>query len=439
MHRRRLPPRRAAALSPLAAALFGASLLAGCGDSPPPPGTGPDGITFREGAPPPPLASCPAPTPGFEIDEVAVGLEVPWDMAQAPDGRLFVTERPGRIRVVENGVLRETPWFDLAVEHGDEIGLLGIMLAPDFDETGHLFVVSSHFRPEPLGGFPVLGWALRRLRNRLPGDGGTSIITRVQRITDQGGMGAGLTPWVDNLPAAIIHAGGALRPHPDGGMLLSLGDAMDPWSAQDPESLRGAILHIRSTSEPPPRQRLRPSDHVVAKGVRNSQGIGFLGADSSTTVFIDHGPSGLAAEARRQAKDELNLLEPGANYGWPVEAGRVPDARFRQPLVEWTPAIAPGGMTTLPGDGMGGDPDATARVLVAGLRGETLVQVVMAREDATRSWSPTCQQRLLGDEWGRLRAVLAGADGEVYLSTSNRDGRGVPRPGDDRILRLRWN
>jgi aldose sugar dehydrogenase len=439
MRRHRLPPRRALARFPPAVTLLGFSLLAGCGETPPAPGSGPDGITLREGPPPPPPASCPAPIPGFEIDVVATGLEVPWDMAQAPDGRLFVTERPGRIRVIENGTLRATPWFELDVEHGDEIGLLGIMLAPDFDETGHLFVVSSHFRPEPLGGLPVLGWALRRIRNRLPGDGGTSMITRVQRITDQGGTGADLTPWVDNLPAAIIHAGGALRAHPDGGMLLSLGDAMDPWSAQDPESLRGAILHIPSTSEPPAVRRLRPEDHLVAKGVRNSQGIGFLGTDPPTAVFIDHGPSGLAAEARRQAKDELNVLEPGANYGWPVEAGRFPDSPFRQPVAEWTPAIAPGGLATLPGDGVGGDPDATARVLVTGLRGETLVQVVMVREDATLSWSPTCQHRLLGDEWGRLRAVLAGAEGEVYLSTSNRDGRGVPRPGDDRILRLRWH
>jgi len=439
MRCRRFPPGRALALSPLALVLLGVSLLVGCGESPPAPGAGPEGITLRDGAAPPPLASCPAPIPGFAIDEVATGLEVPWDMAQVPDGRIFVTERPGRIRVIENGILRDTPWFELEVEHGDEIGLLGIMLAPDFDRTGHLFVVSSHFRPEPLGGFPVLGWALRRIRNRLPGDGGTSMITRVQRITDQGGTGVDLTPWVDNLPAAIIHAGGALRAHPDGGMLLSLGDAMDPWSAQDPESLRGSILHIPSTSEPPARRRLRAADHVMAKGVRNSQGIGFLGSDSGTTVFIDHGPSGLAAEARRTAKDELNVLEPGANYGWPVEAGRFPDSRFRQPLVEWTPAIAPGGLATLSGDGMGGDPDATARVLVTGLRGETLVQVVMVRGDATGSWSPTCQHRLLGDEWGRLRAVLAGADGEVYLSTSNRDDRGVPRPGDDRILRLRWH
>jgi glucose/arabinose dehydrogenase len=343
------------------------------------------------------------------------------------------------IRVIENGVLRDTPWFEMEVGHGHEIGLLGIMLAPDFGETGHLFVVSSHVRPEPLGGFPVLGWALRRIRNRLPGDGGSSLITRVQRITDQEGSGAGLTPWVDNLPAAILHAGGALRPHPDGGMLLSLGDAMDPWTAQDPKSVRGSILHIPSTSEPPPGRRLRPADHVVAKGIRNSQGIGFLGPDSSTTIFIDHRPSGLAWEARRLAKDELNLLVPGANYGWPVEAGRFPGSRFRQSLVEWTPAVAPGGMATLPGDGMGGDPNTTARVLVTGLRGETLVQVLMVRGDATPSWSPICQHRLLGDAWGRLRAVLAGAEGEVYFSTSNRDGRGVPGPGDDRILRLRWD
>ncbi|TVP42668.1 MAG: hypothetical protein EA350_15005 [Gemmatimonadales bacterium] len=430
-------PHRGGLLPVARLALLALPLLGGCGDSAPPP-EGPDSITLREGAPPPPLASCPAPVPAFDIDEVAVGLEVPWDLALAPDGRLFVTERPGRIRVIENGVLRETPWFELEVEHSDEIGLLGMMLAPDFALTGHIFVVSSHFRPEPLGGFPVLGWGLRRIRNRLPGDGGTSLITRVQRITDHGGTGAGLTPWVDNIPAAIIHAGGALRPHPDGGMLLSLGDAMDPWSAQDPESLRGSILHIPSTSEPPPRLRLRPADHVVARGVRNSQGIGFLGADSSAVVFIDHGPSGLASEARRQAKDELNLLVPGDNYGWPVEAGRFPDSRYRQPVVEWTPAIAPGGMATLPGDGLGGDPNTTARVLVTGLRGETLVQVRMERVDATSSWLPICQHRLLGDEWGRLRAVLAGADGAVYVSTSNRDGRGVPRPGDDRILRLQW-
>ncbi len=408
------------------------ALLAGCVDR------APEG-EMRESQPPhETLATCDSPRPTFEIEELARGLEVVWDFAPAPDGRLFVTERPGRIRVIDQDGLHEESWFELDVEHREEAGLMGITLARDFATSGHLFVASSHLRPPPLGGIPVLSRLLHVVRIRTAGDRGTALVNRVHRITDQEGRGHDPVLWVDAMPTGILHAGGALVTRPDGDLLLSLGDGMDPWRAQQPSSLRGTLVRIPVGEGPPPSERIRPGSDVVAFGVRNSQGMAWLDSDSTELAFIDHGPTG---------RDELNLFESGGNYGWPAEAGIVEDPRFVPPLAEWTPAIAPGGLAAgVRRDGDEGDAadgadaydgqDAVVRVHITGLGGQTLREVELVREE--EGWRARCEHRLLDGEYGRLRAIAPAPDGGLFLGTSNLDGRGVPREGGDRVLHLRW-
>ena len=237
---------------------------------------------------------------------------------------------------------------------------------------------------------------------------------------------------------------------PGGDLLISHGDAGIPPVSQVATDLRGKLFQLPldpATGLPP--RRVEPE--VTAMGVRNSQGVAVM-PDSVSLLFIDHGPTGLIPEDRRQAKDELNLLPlngvtaggaagqaagaPGPeNFGWPVEAGIHEEPIHTPPVVEWSPAVAPAGLAVMPVPGR----DGRAWAFVTGLRGENLLRVELARDpDDTPSWSPICQVELLDGEFGRLRAVAIHPDGGVLVGTSNRDGRGRARGGDDRLLHLRW-
>ncbi|HEX8363461.1 MAG TPA: PQQ-dependent sugar dehydrogenase [Longimicrobium sp.] len=362
-----------------------AALLAGCGGSP-----------TRL----PPAQS----TPGLALDTVARGLQVPWDMAFAPDGRIFVTERPGRIRVIENGVLRAEPWAVLDVARRSELGLMGIALAPDFARSGHVYVVGS---------FPA-------------GDGRSE--NRVYRLTERGRRGVDRTLVLGGMRVARYHAGAALRFGPDGMLYLSTGDATRPGEAQDTASLLGKVLRMRPDGGAP-ADNPRPGSRVYALGVRNPQGLAWH-PDTRELFAPDHGPTRLPREFLRAGRDELNVIHPGANYGWPGAAGNQGGPAFTRPLVEWTPAVAPAALAFHPGGSLPWRGDA----LVATLRGQALLRVVLRRGPG--GWRAVAQEPLFHRQLGRIRAVAVAPDGSVYFTTSNRDGRGAPRPGDDLLLRI---
>lgn len=199
------------------------------------------------GGSPTKLAAAPA-TPGVALDTIASGLQVPWDVAFAPGGRIFVTERAGRIRVVENGILRPEPWAVLPVARRSEMGLMGIALAPDFAANSHVYVV---------GTFDA-------------GEEGTQ--NRVYRLTDREGRGAEPAVILDGIPAARYHAGAALRFGPDGMLYLSSGDATRPGNSQDTASLSGKVLRMRPDGGIPADNPVTGS-YVYARGVRNPQGL----------------------------------------------------------------------------------------------------------------------------------------------------------------------
>lgn len=340
------------------------------------------------------------PVAAWEV--VATGLEVPWDLGFAPDGRTFVTERPGRIRVLQDGQLMPEPWAVLDVEAVSEAGLTALAIAPDFDETGHVFVVGT-FRTE------------EGLRNR------------VMRLTDRDGRGTDPRVIVDGLPADRIHAGSALDFGPDGFLWVSSGDAGEPDRVPDPSSLHGKILRYRADGTPAPDNPL--PGPVWASGVRNPQGLDWNEAGQGFAT--EHGPSGLPWEAGRTGHDELNRLEPGAGYGWPEVAGEGGGPSTTDPLAVWDPAIAPSGLAVYTGDQL---PDWQGDVFLGALRGRHLRRVAV--EGSGAGARVTEQEVLFQDELGRIRAVVTAPDGSLWFTTSNRDGRGNPAEDDDRILRL---
>ncbi len=346
-------------------------------------------------------------TPRFTIETVASGLVTPWAMAFAPDGRIFITERPGRIRVVQHGDLAPEPWATVAVKEDGEAGLMGIAVSPDFDRTRHVFIVGA-FRT-----------------------GDDELVNRVVRYTDRDGKGTEPTIIVDSIPAEKYHAGDAIAFGPDGLLYIGTGDAREPGSAQDSESLAGKILRYDPSGRIPYDNPVRGSP-VYASGLRNPQGIAWE-PWTKQLFAIDHGPSGFPNERLRRNHDELNAIRAGGNYGWPDVAGADDDSRFVAPMLDWTPGIAPAGLAVYTGEHF---QEWRGHLFVGALRGMQLRRIAVARgSDGSSGWRVVDEQ-VIAHGMGRIRAVGMGTDGYLYFATSNRDGRGAPAEGDDRLMRL---
>jgi aldose sugar dehydrogenase len=374
----------------------------------------------------------------FRLDTIAVGLAVPWDLAFTPDGRILVTERVGRIRVIGDGLLRPEPWAELNVfaDHPDllpESGLLGIALAPDFARSGNVYVFAtvSTAPANPL--LRLFDRVARRFRRGVTGAPDTRWQSRVYRLTDRGGYGTDKRVIIDDLPASYYHAGGALAFGPDGRLYLTTGDVLDPGRAQDPASLVGAVLRYEPDGAVPLDNPF-PDSPVYALGLRNPQGMAWH-PETGELFVTEHGPSFLPHEDGRHGKDEINVIVPGGNYGWPVVAGDTDgDGLFLPPIIEWTPAIAPPGLTFYTGCELPWNGD----LLVTGLRGQQLRRLSLDADPAHPvGWRVAGEEVLLENALGRIRRVAMGPDGHLYLTTSNRDGRGQPRHDDDLLLRVR--
>ena len=385
---------------------------------------------------PPALPLCSAvgretPSP-LVIDTVASGLVVPWDLTLLPDGRILVTERPGTVRVIDGQGLRDEPWATFEVSHVAEAGLLGIDIAPDFAESGQVYLTMT-YEDVPAG--PVrrtLAGISRRLLRLIDPDRGQVWTNRVVRMTDERGRGVDPVVILDGIPSGPIHAGGALRFGPDGMLHLGTGDGGVPDRARSETSWGGKILRI----DPFTPHGSDGSAPILASGFRNAQGLAWMPASDAgleaPLLAIDHGPTGLAREGFRRHQDELNHVVPGGDYGWPSASGMEQVDGSLLPLVEWSPAIAPAGLAVVdtPGSPWHGS------ALVTGLRGAQLRRIVLDRATESEPPAAICEEALLTLTHGRLRAIRAGLDGFIYVGTSNRDQRGTPGPGDDVLLRI---
>lgn len=309
---------------------------------------------------------------------VADGLEAPWSVVRTGDGAEALISERDSARVLEltaDGTVREAGTV-AGVRHGGEGGLLGLAL-----HQGDLFVYST------------------------AEDG-----NRVQRFSLSGEPGSvtlGDDPVtiLDGLPANTFHDGGRIAFGPDDMLYVSVGDAGDRSSAQDPDSLAGKILRVTPDGDVPDDNPAAGSP-VWSSGHRNVQGMGWA-ADG--TMF--------ASEFGEDTWDELNVIEPGADHGWPeVEGVGGEDRGFVDPVQQWsTDEASPSGLAVV------GD-----TVFVANLRGEVLRGVPAS--------DPSSSTEYFGGEFGRIRTVLEGPDDTLWFVTNNTDGRGEPRDGDDRIV-----
>ena len=250
--------------------------------------------------------------------------------------------------------------------------------------------------------------------------------TRIVRYKDSSGSGVGPQTIFDRIPGSGVHDGGRIKFGPDGKFYVTTGDARNPSFAQDPESLAGKILRLNPDGSIPTDNPF-PDSPVYSYGHRNPQGIDWHPLNGKLYETED-GPTG---ENGRVANDEVNLIEPGKNYGWPEIVGSSNDARFVNPVFNTgdNETWAPSGCSFYTGNVFGQWKNS---LFVATLRGSHLHRFLFDPETGHVRDS----EYLLQASLGRLRDVVQGPDGLLYVLTSNRDGRGQLLPGDDKILRL---
>lgn len=329
------------------------------------------------------------------VQVLLTNLQIPWSLAFAPDGRLFFTERVGRVRIVVNGVLLTEPAVTLPdVRAIGEGGALGLALHPEFARNHLVYVAYTATRSD---GVPVNRIArYRELNNRLVEP----------------------TILLDNISAANSHDGSRIRFGPDGKLYITMGDAADPNLAQTLSSLNGKILRINEDGTTPVDNPY--GSPVWTWGHRHPQGIDW------------HPLTGQmwATEHGARDRDELNLIIRGANYGWPViQAGETRPGMVT-PVLFYIPGHAPSGMSFY---SSGRIAAFRNNMFFATLRGQHLHRVVMSASDAA---VPAAEERLFEKVFGRIRDVITGLDGALYFCTSNQDGRGRPVAADDRIARI---
>lgn len=339
----------------------------------------------------------------FRVETVASGLEVPWAFAWLPNGDMLVTERPGRVRLIEKGKLRADPVFTVPdVEPSGESGLMDVALHYDF----------------PKNGFVYLAYAYNQDGKRI----------KVVRYKYADGKFNDPKVIIENIPGAPNHAGMRCRFGPDKKLYVTTGDSTDWDLAQKLDSLAGKTLRLNDDGTIPQdnpfvkTQDARPE--IWSYGHRNAQGLAWQ-PGTGLMFQTEHGPSSF--EGKGSGGDEVNIVERGLNYGWAEIHHTEKREGMVSPLLEYSPACAPA-------SGMFYDssifPSFKGNFFFGCLRGARIIRVQLDGRKVVR------QENVLDGVFGRIREIEQGPDGYIYFSTSNRDGRGSPAKDDDRILRI---
>lgn len=313
---------------------------------------------------------------GFGSEALAKNLEVPWAMAFLPDDRMIFTERGGRVNILDGKDVINIA--DINVTQNSESGLLGIAVDPQFNQNHYIYLYYTQGNYNKISRF-ILG----------------------NKLTNE-------TVLVDKIPGGPIHNGGRLKFGPDGKLYATTGDAGDSNIAQDLNSLGGKILRLNPDGSAPSDNPF--NSYVYSYGHRDPQGITW--SPNGTMYETDHGQT---------ANDEINLIIKSGNYGWPIYQGNDTAPGFIKPLRGYTEfTLAPSGMAF-----------HQNALFVAGLRGTQLRRVTLST-DGTAVMGESAFFR----ELGRIRDVVE-YKGNLYICTSNRDGRGIPQIGDDKILKVK--
>lgn len=337
--------------------------------------------------------------PAWRAETVAEGLVHPWSLAFLPDGRLLVTERAGRLRVIADGRLLPEPVTGVPEAFvASQAGLFEVLPAPDFEDSRLLYLslASGERRAN----------ATRVVRGRLEG----SALVAVEEVF-----------LARPQQATPVHYGGRMLFLPDGTLLVTLGDGFNyREQAQALDSHFGTIVRVNADGSVPADNPFVNTPGALPEiwsyGHRNVQGI-LLDPVTGRVYAHEHGPRG---------GDELNLIEPGRNYGWPVVTHGVDYTGaiitpfteregMEPPLIDWTPSIAPAGMTRYDGALF---PEWSGQLFIAALAGQHVVRVALDADG-----QPTAQARLFEALGERFRDVRTGPDGSLYLLTDSPRGR----------------
>jgi len=316
------------------------------------------------------------------ISVYAQNLEVVWAMAFLSDGNLLATERKGTVNLIDaEGKVSIIFTLGNVLQTG-ESGLHGIALHPDFESNQFVYLYYTY-----------------------RGDGDNTQ-NRVSRFLFDGKTFTEEKIIVDAIPGAIFHDGGRIKFGPDKNLYITTGDARNPSLAQDVNSLAGKILRVTDEGDPAPGNPF--GTRIYSYGHRNPQGIAW--DDKGRLWETEHGDS---------ATDEFNLIAIGKNYGWPTIRGEQKAERMEPPILQSAQETwAPAGAAFINGS-----------VFFGGLRGQALFQAKLQDNSAVLSVH-------FKEQFGRIRDVIVGPDGFLYISTSNQDGREKPASGDDKIIRI---
>ena len=333
---------------------------------------------------------------------IAEGLDHPWALGFLPDGRMLVTERSGQLRVISDGVAGEPIEGTPDVYNEGQGGLLDLALAPDFETSGQIYLTFSELAADA-GLQRGQGTAVLSAKLVLEGDGGrlenSQVIFRMNRFT-----------------TTNRHFGSRVVIGNDGNLFVTLGERGEQDRAQDMTDLAGAIVRIAPDGSVP-EDNPKPdgwAPELWSKGHRNPQGATLR--DDGVLFTVEHGARG---------GDEVNMPQPGANYGWPVITYGVDYSGvaigegtekegLEQPLHYWDPSISPSGLDFYDGQLL---PAWQGDLLAGGLSGQLLVRLDMEGDAVVG------EERLFAGQLGRIRDVRVGPDGAIYLLTDEDNGR----------------
>ena len=319
-----------------------------------------------------------------DLEVIAENLTIPWEIAFLPDGNILVTERPGTLkRIGKEGRV----YVIEGVEHEGEGGLLGMALHPQFSDNRWIYLYFT----------TTIGSGLKN---------------RVERYRLEDDRLLEKKVIIDNIPGATYHDGGRIAFGPDGYLYITTGDAGNAELAQNINSLAGKILRLKDDGSIPADNLF--GNAIYSYGHRNPQGLAW---DNRGRLWAtEHGRSGILS-----GLDELNLIKKGKNYGWPVIQGDETQSGMESPVMQSGPdeTWAPAGAVFW-----------NESVFFGGLRGESLYEVKILDNNRV------ALKAHFRKEYGRIRAVVLGPDGYLYITTSNTDGRGEPRSDDDKIIKI---